>query len=240
MNKESPDTARMTALAGQSGTVPLFATPFTAVNTGADRHFNARLVSLCESQRSAPGLPGPGLPENPSRDPLHFRGRDDFLDSADATAGELKRLILGQASTVVAGLNSIGAAEFAKLHIQARGWCSIVQRNGHVPAQHFPGASWLAVYCVQAGEPNAESKSAGVLRLYERRLGSIYRDASTWELNSPYRYGNHTWSPVPGWMALFPAHVSHEVSVVRSVTSLILVFAMIRFMDANAKDSRYG
>ena len=115
-------------------------------------------------------------------------------------------------STVVAGLNSIGAAEFAKLHIQARGWCSIVQRNGHVPAQHFPGASWLAVYCVQAGEPDAGFKSAGVLRLYERRLGSIYRDASTWELKSPYRYGNHTWSPVPGWMALFPAHVPHEVS----------------------------
>ncbi len=172
--------------------------------------------------------------------PLHFRGREDFLDSADATAGELKRLILGQASTVVAGLSSIGAAEFGKLHIQARGWCSIVQRNGHVPAQHFPGASWLAVYCVQAGESDAEFKSAGVLRLYERRLGSMYRDASNSELKSPYRYGNHTWTPVPGWMALFPAHLPHEVSVVRSATSLILVFAMIRFVDANAKDSGNG
>jgi len=229
------DTCGMTELAGQSGTVPLFATPFAAANTGADRDFNARLASLCESQRSVPELPG-----NPSRDPLHFRGRDDLLDSDDATAGELKRLVLGQASTIVAGLSSIDTAEFAKLHIQARGWCSIVQSNGHVPAQHFPSAGWLAVYCAQAGESEAGFKSAGVLRLYERRLGSIYRDASTWELKSPYRYGNHTWTPVPGWMALFPAHVQHEVSVVRSVTSLILVFAMIRFMDADAKDSRYG
>jgi hypothetical protein len=225
----------MTALAGQSVTVPLFSIPFTAVNTGADKHFNARLASLCESQRSAPGPP-----DNSSRDPLHFHSRDDFLESADATAVELRRLILGQASTVVAGLNSIGAAEFGKLLIQARGWSSIVQRNGHVPAQHFPGASWLAVYCAQAGESDAGFKSAGVLRLYERRLDSIYRDASTWELKSPYRYGNHTWSPVPGSMALFPAHVPHEVSVVRSVTPLILVFAMIRFMDANAKEIRKG
>ena len=225
----------MTALAGRSGTVPLFATPFAAVNTGADRHFNERLASLCESQRSAPRLP-----DDPTRDPLHFRGRDDFLDSADATAVELKRLILGHVSTVVAGLSSIGAAEFAKLLIQARGWCSIVQPNGHVPAQHFPGASWLAVYCVQAGEPDAGFKSAGVLRLYERRLGSMYRDASTSELKSPYRYGNHTWTPVPGWLALFPAHLPHEVSVVRSATSLILVFAKIRFVDANAKDSGNG
>jgi hypothetical protein len=226
---------RMTSLAGQSVTVPLFATPFAAVNTGADRHFNERLASLCESQRSALKVPGPGLLDNTSPDPLHFQGRDDFLDLSDATAAELKRLILGLASTVVAGLNSIAAAEFAKLHIQARGWCSIVQRNGHVPAQHFSSASWLAVYCVQAGD--AEFKGAGVLRLYERRLGSMYRDASTWDLKSPYRYGNHTWSPVPGWMALFPAHLPHEVSVVRSVTSLILVFAKIRFVGADAKAS---
>ena len=189
-----------------AGIVPIFATPFAAVDAGADRDFNRRLAGLCASQRSG--------------DPLHL---------ADATAVELKRLILGQASTVVASLNSIGPAEFGKLQVQARGWCSIVQRNGYVPAQHFPGASWLAVYCVQAGEAEAGSKGAGVLRLYERRLGSIYRDASTWELQQPYRYGNHTWTPVPGWMALFPASVPHEVSVVRSDTALILVFAMIRF-----------
>ena len=229
------DTAGMTALAGPGGTVPLFATPFAAVNTGTDRDFNARLAILCESQSSAPAPAG-----DPSRDPLHFHGRDDFLASADPTAGELQRLILGQASSVVAGLSSLGVAEFARLHVQARGWCSIVQRDGHVPAQHFPNASWLAVYCAQAGETDAGFNNAGVLRLYERRLGSIYRDASTSELKSPYRYGNHTWTPVPGWMALFPAHVRHEVSVVRSATPLILVFAMIRFVDANAKDGGSG
>ena len=236
MNEES----RKTAVAGQSGTVPLFATPFAAVNTGADLDFNVRLASLCESQRLAPALPGPGLLDKASRDPLHFQGRDDFLDSGDPTAVELKRLILGQVSTIVAGLSSIGAVEFGKLFIQSRGWCSIVQPNGHVPAQHFPAASWLAVYCVQAGEPDAGFKSAGVVRLYERRLGSMYRDASNSELKSPYRYGNHTWTPVPGWMALFPAHLPHEVSVIRSATSLILVFAMIRFVDVNAKDSGNG
>lgn len=201
---------------------PLFATPFAAVNTGAERDFNMRLASLCQSRRSASA-------GDPSRDPLHFRSGDDLLDAADATASELKRLIVGQASAVVASLNSMGAAEFGKLNIQARGWCSVVQRNGHVPSQHFPGASWLAVYCVQAGESDAGARTAGVLRLYERRLGTIYRDASTWNLNSPYRYGNHTWTPVPGHMALFPAHVPHEVSVVRADTSLMLVFAVIRF-----------
>jgi len=219
----------------QGGTVPLFATPFAAVKTGADRHFNERLASLCELQRSAPRLPG-----DPSHDPLRFQGREDLLASIDTTAVELKCLILGQAAAVVAGLSNIGAAEFAKLHIQAQGWCSIVQRNGHVPAQHFSNASWLAVYCVQAGESDAGFNNAGVLRLYERRPGSMYRDASTRELKAPYRYGNHTWSPLPGWMALFPAHMPHEVSVVRSATALILVFAKLRFMEADAKDDGNG
>lgn len=217
------DTEDISAITGQGGIEPLFATPFAAVNTRASAEFNARLASLCESQRKAPGGS-----DDRSRDPLHFRGRDDFLDLADASAGELRRLMLGNTASVVAGLNN-GAAEFARLEVHARGWCSIVQRNGHVPSQHFPGASWLAVYCVQAGESGAGYKTAGALRLYERRLGSIYRDASTWDLKSPYRYGNHTWTPAPGWMALFPAHLPHEVTMVRSVTPLILVFAMIRY-----------
>jgi len=208
-----------------TGTVPLFATPFTAVTTGTDREFNARVVGLCESQRSAAARPG-----DPPGDSLHFRSRNDLLESAD-TAGELKRLMLGQVSAVVAGLNGKDAAEFSNMNIQARGWCSVVQRNGHVSCQHFTGASWLTVYCAQAGDPDEGSKSAGVLRLYERRLGSVFRDASNSDLNSPYRYGNHAWTPVPGCMAIFPAHVPHEVSVVRSDTPLILVFAMIRFTD---------
>jgi hypothetical protein len=191
----------------------LFATPFAAVNTGADREFNERVASLCESQRSASVVPG----------------RDDFFVLPDPVAGELRRLILSHATSVVAGLNN--AVGFGKLQIQARGWSSVVPRNGHVPAQHFPGASWLAVYCARAGEADAGIRSSGVLRLYERRLASVYRDASASDLKPPFRYGNHTWTPVPGFMALFPAHVPHEVSVVRSDTSLVLVFAKIRFIE---------
>jgi len=210
----------MSADTGNAGTVPLFATPFTAVNTGTSREFNARVASLCESQRAG--------------EALHFRSRPDLLESSDPTVGELRQLMLGQATSVVAGLGSLGAAEFGRLQIQARGWCSIVQRNGHVPAQHIPGASWLAVYCAQAGETDAGFTSAGVLRIYERRLESVYRDASTGGLKPPFRFGNHTWTPSPGWMALFPAHLRHEVSVVRSATPLVLVFAMIRFLEQGA------
>jgi len=207
--------------AGPEGIVPIFATPFAALHTGADREFNARLAGWCESQRALAAVPG---------DPLLFRGRSDLLESSDGAAGELRRLILEQASRIVAGLG-VDDAKLGQLRAQVRAWCSIVQPNGHVPCQHFTGASWLAVYCVQAGAPDPAHPGAGVLRLYERRLGSVFRDASTAALKSPFRYGNHAWTPAAGALALFPAHVPHEVSVVRSATPLILVFAMIRFTE---------
>jgi hypothetical protein len=218
------DTGNKSA-SGQGATLALFATPFAAVNTGAGADFDLRLAKLCEAQRAEASSS-----DDPSRDPLHFRGRGDLFES-DETQGELRQLILSRASAVVAGFSDLAEAEFSRLRIQARAWCSIVQRSGHVPCQHFTGTSWLAVYCVQAGTPDEGSRSAGVLRLYERRLASIYRDASTSQLKPPFRFGNHTWTPTRGWMALFPAHVPHEVSVVRSDTPLILVFAMIRFLD---------
>lgn len=205
------------------GTVPLFATPFASVETGTDGDFNARLVQLCKAARASSA--------EPPSDPLQYRGPEDFFRGGVAAAA-LERLVLGQASTVVAALSD--RADFGQLHVQARGWCSIVERNGHVPVQHFPGASWLAVYCAQAGEPDAGVTGAGVLRLHERRLGSIYRDAGSREMKAPYRYGNHSWTPVPGRMALFPAHVPHEVSVVRSATPLFLVFARVRFVEPGA------
>lgn len=187
-----------------AGIVPLFATPFAAVETGTDHDFNTRLVRLCDSREVA----------------------DNFFESADPTAGELGRLVLGRVTALVAGLSS---RTMEKLNVRARSWCSIVSRDGHIPSQHFSNASWLAIYCAQAGESGPVHQGAGVLRLYERRLGSIYRDVGNQDLRPPYRYGNHTWTPAPGWMALFPAHVPHEVSVVRSDTPLVLVFALIRF-----------
>src|SRR5689334_8211800 len=101
---------------GHSAIVPLFATPFAVVNTGADAELNRRVVTLCESQRSATSPV-----KDATHDPLHFRGRNDLLESTDDAAHELRRLILSQASSVVAGLSDLGAASFGDLQVQARG-----------------------------------------------------------------------------------------------------------------------
>jgi len=198
-------------MTGPAHIVPIFATPFAAVDTGADPDFNARVAALCEARRAEPA-------------------RRDLFDQPDATARELEQLVLRHASGIVAKLTRLGATEFGRLRVQAQAWAVVLPRNAHVAAQHFPNASWLAVYCARVGESDAQAPQAGVLRLYERRLASVHRDASIDGLDAPWRYGNHAWSPAAGQLALFPAHLSHEVSVVRSDTALILVFAMLRFL----------
>jgi len=214
--------------------VPIFATPFASVDTGAGQ-LNDRLARLCESQRHETESQS-----DRSRNPFYFRGPVNLLDAADGPAGELREVILGNALHLVQNVNSFTSSELGNLRIDARAWCSILQPNGHIPAQHFSGASWVAVYCVQSGEPDAGTGDGGILRIHETRLSSIYRDASTWSMRTPYRYGHYSWTPKPGWMAFFPAHIQHEVSVVRSSKPLILVFALIRVLDADTKDNRYG
>ncbi len=215
--------------------VPIFATPFASMDTGADAGFNNRLARLCEVHQAESGHRA-----RPTQDPLIYHSDADFLERPDAEISELKRIVLGNAFRTIESLNTFSASDLQDLRLDANAWCSIVQRNGHVPSQHFRGAAWVGVYCVQAGEPDKCARNAGVLRIHETRLSSIYRDASNWEARTPYRYGHFSWTPKPGWMALFPAHIQHEISVVRSSTPLILVFAVIRCVNTSIGDRRYG
>ena len=213
--------------------VQIFATPFASTDTGAGAGFNNRLARLCEEHRMESG-------NRATQDPLHYRSDADFLERPDAEISELQRIMLGNAFRTIESLNMFSASDLQDLRLDANAWCSIVQCNGHIPSQHFRGAAWLAVYCVQAGEPDECASNAGVLRIHETRLSSIYRDPSNWETRTPYRYGHFSWTPRPGWMAFFPAHIQHEISVVRSSTPLILVFAVIRCINTSVGDRRYG
>ena len=55
-------------MSGQSGTVPLFATPFASVNTGENCDFNARLASLKAADVAY--LQHRDLPNEPKKSPV--------------------------------------------------------------------------------------------------------------------------------------------------------------------------
>lgn len=216
----------------------MFATPFASVGTGLGNETNARLAKVCEDRQreSSPR-------DSAVEDPLHFRSSPNFLEETTGATRELREVVLRYASRVVGETNAFTADQAADLKIDLRSWCSIIRPDGHIPVQRFQDASWLAVYCVQAGEriggDASGARDSGILRIHETRLSSVFRDASNWNARTPYRYGHYNWTPEPGRMALFPAHVQHEVSLVRSQTALILVFALLRFLNARSQDSRY-
>jgi hypothetical protein len=120
-------------------------------------------------------------------------------------------------------------AEFDALGVQARARFIIVRPDGCIPAASVPLASWHVIYCVGAPSPTPARLDSGVLRLYEARLGTMFMDAANWRLRPPFSSGHHTWRPVPGHMAAFPASIAHEVALNRTNVDLVLVAARVRF-----------
>ncbi|MEY4761307.1 MAG: hypothetical protein RLZZ200_1163, partial [Pseudomonadota bacterium] len=169
---------------GQNNLQAIFATPFASIETGSDPAFNEALAGLCQS-RCGPTQSAVGA--------LHATSASDFLDAEEGPVSALRDLVVGHVTALAMGLNSSRAAELQRGMSQVRGWCSIVQPGGHVPTQNFPSASWLAVYCVQAGAPAEGYRQSGALRLLESRLATVYRDASTRDMDVPYRYGHYAW-----------------------------------------------
>lgn len=208
--------------------LPLFATPFASVKLDVTDALNVELTTLFQSRVDTVHR-AVGAPVNP----LCFSSRDDVLDWPDAPVQTLKRHILGAIATVVAAITPYTDEQLGELSVQARGWFSLISPDGGVSARSYPQYSWCAIYCVAAPERDAGRADNGMLRLYESRLSSAYLDASNWHLKPPFEHGHHTWRPMAGYMAVFPAHLLHEIAMLRSKDSMLLVTVCARFADAS-------
>jgi hypothetical protein len=204
--------------------LPIFATPFGAVQLDVAPSLNAELQQLFRDRTTAAYHDA-----HSEINPLCFRSRDDLLDWPEQPVQELKRQMLSGVAAIVEATNLYTAAQFGELGVQARGWFTLVHPDGGIPVATYPQTSWCAIYCVTAPELSPARPDAGLLRLYESRLSSAFIDASTWRLRPPFSQGHHTWQPVAGSMAVFPAAMPHEIAMLRSSGSLLLVTARVRF-----------
>jgi len=204
--------------------VPIFATPFAVVPSGAPAELNAALASLFLG-RATEEFRDPVA----ARDPLCFRSREDLLEWQSEPVARLGRELLGGVCAVVMAVNRYTDAEFDALGVQARARFMVVRPNGCMPAASAPMASWCAVYCVATPPPSPTRADSAVLRLYAIREPAMFMDAANWGLREPYSGTHHVWRPVPGEMAVFPASILHEVALNRSEADLLLVTARVRF-----------
>ena len=200
--------------------LPLFAMPLGIVIVPKAEELNPQLVDLF-TQRAT-------RDRTPDAKAKVYRSQDDLFDWPDQAARALGTEIFRGVSAVVETLNAFEPGQLRSFNLEARGWFTIIEQYGSLPAANYPLTAWCAMYCVAAPEPCATRQDSGVLRLYESRLGSMFQDASNSVMRVPFTPGHYAWRPLPGRLAIFPASLTHEIALVRSAGKLILVTARVR------------
>lgn len=201
--------------------LPLFATPFGIVTVPKSEDLNPQLVDLF-MQRCSRRAP-------PANTPV-YRSQDDLFEWPEQATRALATEILRGVCSVVETLNTFDPGRLRSFNVEARGWFTIIEQLGALPATNYPLTAWCAMYCVAAPAPSATRQDSGVLRLYESRLGTMFQDATNSVMRVPFTPGHYAWRPAPGQMAIFPASLTHEIALLRSAGKLILVTARVRFV----------
>jgi hypothetical protein len=203
--------------------VPILAVPFGVVSLPDAETQNPALAALFEARSRADR-------SAQSQDSFCYRSGDDLLEWPEAPVRQLAAAIFRGVYSVVNSVNDFTEPQLRSLQPQARGWLTIIKPDGCVPAVSYPLTAWCAIYCVAAPQPSATRRDSGVLRLYESRPGTAFTDASTAAMRIPFTPGHHGWRPVPGQLAVFPGALTHEIALVRSEGSLMLVTVRVRFV----------
>jgi hypothetical protein len=203
--------------------VPILAAPFGVVPLEGAEALNPALCALFSARMRGEGAPR-------QRSPLCYRGSDDLLDWPDATVRQLTGSIFQGVNSVVNAVNDFSPEILNSFTMQARGWFTVVLPNGRVPATSYPLTAWCGIYCVSAPEISATRADSGLLRIYEGRLGTMFRDATNAAMRLPYTSGHYGWRPVPGQLAVFPASLTHEIAMLRASGQLVLVTVRVRFV----------
>lgn len=212
--------------------MPIFATPFAEVALPVGSALNASLAALLAARATEEHRDSAAR-----HDPLCYLSREDLFERQDEPVAALRNELLAGLCPAVLAATLHTEAEFDQLGVQARARFALIRPDGCLPAQTLPLASWCAIYCVAAPPAPAGRADSGVLRLYESRLGAMFADATTWRMRAPFAGGHHLWRPRPGSMAVFPAHLAHEVALNRTAGDLVLVIARVRFASPGQQAS---
>jgi hypothetical protein len=206
--------------------MPIFAAPFAEVSLPLDAELNGSLAALLGARATAEHRE-----RDPRSDPLCYLSQEDLFEWPDEPVTALRGELLAGLCAAVQATTLHSEAEFDRLGVQARARYTIIRPDGCLPARSLALASWCVVYCVAAPPAPPGRADSGALRLYESRLSGMFADATTWRLRHPFAGGHHLWQPRPGSMAIFPAHLTHEIALNRGAGDLLLVIARARFAN---------
>lgn len=201
--------------------VPILATPFGVLPLPGAAELNPGLLDLFRGvAASEPGV---------RRTPLVYQSTDDLLERPDPRIVAFKTLVYQGLQAFLAAINDFAPGQLESFAPESRAAFAIIRQNGSVLSHNYSLAAWCCVYCVAAPDSAGDRVDSGVLRLHEFRLGTAFSDASNAQMRMPYLTGHYNWRPVPGSLAVFPAHLVHEIATLRSPGELVLATMRVRF-----------
>jgi len=87
---------------------------------------------------------------------------------------------------VVRAVNDFSEDQLRSLRPEARGWFTVVQPDGGVPAANYPLTAWCGIYCVAAPEPSSTRHDAACCESMNRTSAPCLR------MPPPRRCGFHS------------------------------------------------
>jgi uncharacterized protein (TIGR02466 family) len=190
---------------------PAFAIPFVHAQLPDSELLNAQLRELF-LQREAAGEayanPHPSMQIGRAL----YESAFNLFSWTEGCVQQLNEFCWGVMSRAISQLNGYDAATMQRMEIFSHTWFHVTRRGGYFGAHNHPMASWSGVYCVSAGDDDADRPNSGILQFSNpHHLGGMFADPANSNIRAPYNLRGQGFKLKPGQLILFPSWLVHEV-----------------------------
>lgn len=125
---------------------------------------------------------------------------------------QLKEFCWSHMLQMIGMLNGYDRATLERLLIYNDAWFHVTRRGGFFALHNHPNASWSGVYCVDAGQHDADKPESGLLSFVSPAvMSSMHMDAATANLRDPFAPSIRALRLEPGQLVVFPSWILHDV-----------------------------
>jgi uncharacterized protein (TIGR02466 family) len=191
-------------------------TPFYAIPVAFDKLENAAALNAELRElfiaRATEGARYANPRPLTQRNPQLFESNFDLFRWPEPCIQRLKEYCWRNLMQVIRELNRYDQAMMSRLLIYNDAWYHVTRRGGFFALHNHPMAAWSGVYCVSAGQPDADKPDSGLLSfLNPSVIGSMYLDASTTNIQGVYSTHIRNIRLEPGQLIIFPSWLLHDV-----------------------------
>ena len=190
---------------------PFFAVPFGFAQLEDCAPLNAALRSLL-LQRASEGPRYANPRPLTQRNDQVFESEFQLFRATEAPIQQLKQFCWSSLLGLIAELNKYDEPTMRRLLIHSDSWFHVTRRGGFFGLHNHPNASWSGVYCVSAGEHDADRPDSGLLSfLNPATMSTMHSDAANANMRGAFGSGIRHVKFAPGQLVLFPSWVLHDV-----------------------------